>query len=89
MGMKLAYSTTNKARIDMKDYVLNILAEVDELSTDWSRNGVTPAAEHLFKINDNAPRLNKADSEHFHHVVAHLLFLCKRGRLISKKEWHL
>jgi len=40
----------------------------------------TPAAEHLFTVNDDASKLGKAETESFHSMTARLLFLCKRGR---------
>ena len=41
---------------------------------------MTPAADHLFKVNPEAERLNKKDSETFHKYVAKLLFASKRAR---------
>jgi hypothetical protein len=41
---------------------------------------VTPAASHLFNVNDKAEKLSPSEREHFHHVVAQLLYLCKRTR---------
>jgi len=38
----------------------------------------TPAANQLFNVNDGAVRLEKDKANLFHHVVAKLLYLCKR-----------
>jgi len=38
----------------------------------------TPAANHLFNIDDGVVRLKKDKANLFHHVVAKLLYLCKR-----------
>jgi len=40
----------------------------------------TPAANHLFEINAKAPKLSEEKAEIFHHLVAKLLYLCKRTR---------
>jgi hypothetical protein len=41
----------------------------------------SPAANHLFQVNENDPiLLGEDEAEYFHHTVAQLLFLCKRAR---------
>ena len=35
----------------------------------------TPAADHLFKVRNNAPKLNKERAYFFHRVVAQLLLI--------------
>jgi hypothetical protein len=40
----------------------------------------SPAAEHLFQIQDNIELLDEHNSEFFHAIVDKLLFLCKRER---------
>ena len=72
--MKLDYSISGKVRIDMREYIRKILKELEHLLDGWNGTAVTPAAEHLFKIDDKAKKLCLSDSEHFHHVVAQLLF---------------
>ena len=39
----------------------------------------TPAAEHLFKVNETPTYLDEKEAMFFHHNVAKLLFLCKRA----------
>ena len=41
---------------------------------------VTPAADYLFEVNDQPNLLNSEKTDFFHHMVAKLLFICKRGR---------
>ena len=43
-------------------------------------SSATPAANHLFDVNPLCEKLEKEDADYFHHVVAQLLFLRKRGR---------
>ena len=61
----------------MDDYVENML---DEVPDDMSGVHVTPAADHLFKVNDDAEPLDNLTSDIFHSITAKLLFLCKRAR---------
>jgi hypothetical protein len=77
LGMTIDYSTDGKVMIRMDDYVENMLEEVPE---DMSGTATTPAAAHLFKVDDTAEDLNQEGSELFHSVTAKLLFLCKRAR---------
>ena len=75
--MTLDYTVDEKVKIDMKEYIKNILEHLPE---GFEVTAVTPAANHLFDINVDSPILNKTTSELFHHVVAQLLFLAKRLR---------
>jgi len=78
LGMWLDYSTPGKVKIDMKDYVEKMINEFSyELP---ERNVNSPAAKHLFDVQENARKLDKAMAEEFHTMVAKALFLCKRAR---------
>jgi hypothetical protein len=77
LGMTLDYSIDGKIMILMIDY---IQAMLDELPTDMDGEAATPAASHLFEVNDKAIPLDKETAELFHHLTAKLLFLCKRAR---------
>jgi hypothetical protein len=77
LGMTLDYSTEGKVAIRMQDYVENMLSELPD---DMSGSAVTPAAEHLFKVNKDAESLGEEQSDLFHSVTAKILFLCKRAR---------
>ena len=76
LGMNLDFSLDNKVQISMEDYIKNMLAE---LPADMDGIATTPAAEHLFKINETPTYLDEKDAMFFHHNVAKLLFLCKRA----------
>ena len=51
-----------------------------ELPEDMEGTATTPAAEHLFKINETPTYLDNEDAMFFHHNVAKLPFLCKQAR---------
>jgi len=61
----------------MYDSVKKIVEEVPEDMTGMAR---TPAAGHLFTINENCEKLSEKMVQGFHHVVARLLYLCRRTR---------
>ena len=61
----------------MFDYIDNMLNDLPE---DMCGTVTSPAADHLFTINDTGKKLNCEQSEMFHHNVAKLLFLCKWAR---------
>ena len=75
--MTLDYSIDGKVIIDMRDYVFKLL---DDLPALFRGSSATPAASHLFDVNDACKKLDKEEADYFHHVVAQLLFLSKRGR---------
>ena len=54
---------------------------INELPIDAIGHATTPAANHLFEVNENDPKhLSEDEAMNFHHVVARLLFLCKLAR---------
>jgi Reverse transcriptase (RNA-dependent DNA polymerase) len=77
LGMVLDFSTEGKCKINMKNYIEEILEE--HLPAD---SGIvnTPAATHLFNINEIATKLNANEAEKFRQITAKLLFLSERGR---------
>jgi hypothetical protein len=78
LGMQLDYSLDGKIKITMYDYIENMLSELPE---DMAGVANTPAAPHLFDVNSTDPvKLDSSKSVLFHHLVAKLLFLCKRAR---------
>ena len=76
LGMTLDFSKDGSFIIDMEDYLKVILIL---LPKDMSGTATTPTVYQLFKVRDNAPKLNKERAECFHRVVAQLLFVAQRG----------
>ena len=78
LGMVLDYTIDGKIQIKMNDYVATVL---EEAPLDMKGESATPAAAHLFEVNQtNATLLDAETADEFHHIVAKLLFLCKRAR---------
>ena len=61
----------------MEEYLKEMLKD---LPNDMNGTATTPAADHLFKVRDNAPKLNEERAEFFHRVVAQLLFVAQHGQ---------
>jgi hypothetical protein len=77
LGMTLDYSEAGKVKIYMVEYIMRMLENLPE---DMDGIAATPAAKHLFEVNENPDLLTEERAQFFHHNVAKLLFLCKRAR---------
>jgi hypothetical protein len=77
LGMRIDFSEKGVAKIDMEQYIQNIL---NEMPNEMAGVSPTPAANHLFDVSTESAKLDDVQKEFFHHVVAQLLFLCKRAR---------
>jgi len=76
--MVLDYSIPGMIEIGMKEYVREIIRKAQG---DMSGAAPTPAGNYLFSVNTTcASYLNESDAQHFDHIMAKLLFLCKRSR---------
>ena len=75
LGMALDFSVPGVFEIALKEYVREIISEAQG---DISGTAPTQAGNHLFSFDTtSASYLNESDAQHFHHIVAKLLFLCK------------
>jgi hypothetical protein len=74
--MTIDYSEDGKVKIIMSDYIDRML---DEAPDDMSGTAVTPAANHLFDINDKVEKLDDKQSELYHRLTAKALYLCQRS----------
>ena len=76
LAMKLDYTTKGKVKVDMIEYVNNMVKEFPEEVT----SSKYPWNENLFKVDEKDVKLSKDKHEMFHTFVAKGLFLCKRAR---------
>ena len=78
LGMTFDFREKGKVKIDMKDYVSNM---VDDFPLKFKPDDIeaTPAADDLFSAG-KGPLLDKNQKEQFHTTVAKGLFVCKRAR---------
>ena len=78
LGMTLDFKKQpGSVWITMYDYIRKMLKEVPD---EMRGTRATAAPGYLFKVDNPAPKLNKAKSELFHHLTAQMLYLGKRGR---------
>ena len=77
LGMKLDFSKPKQFVIDMEEMIDEIISDVPE---DMDGVATTPAADHLFKVRDNAPKLSEDRADFFHRKTAQILFVSHRGR---------
>jgi hypothetical protein len=77
LGMTLDYTKKGKVKIKMIDYVEKMLAD---LSEEMDGEAPTPAANHLFTVDEDSPTVDEKKGQFFHTYVAKTLFLCKRAR---------
>ena len=77
LGMTLDYTEKGKVKIKMIDYVQKMLADLPD---DMAGEAPTPAANHLFDVDDNQTKVCEKKAQFFHTYVAKALFLCKRAR---------
>jgi hypothetical protein len=77
LGMTLDYTEPGKVKIKMLDYVEKMLADLPE---KFDGEAPTPAANHLFDVDDDSPSVDEKRAQFYHTYVAKTLFLCKRAR---------
>jgi hypothetical protein len=77
LGMTLDYTEKGKVKIKMLDYVDKMLAD---LPAEMDGEAPTPAANHLFAVDDDQAKVTEQKAQFFHTYVAKTLFLCKRAR---------
>jgi len=77
LGMTIDYSVTGKVSFGMQGYVDQIISEA---LVDMKGTAATPAANYLYDIDATSEPLHKDQAEIFHHIMAQLLYLCKRAR---------
>ena len=78
VGMDIEITDNDKIKVLMDQYIKECL-EVYVMPNIKTKK--TPGAHDLFEIDSKSDRLNKEQSELFHHIVAKLLYVAKRARL--------
>ena len=77
LGMTIDYSSPSKVIFSMISYIEKML---DDVPKDMKGESATPAAHHLFDIEEYATKLSQANTYLFRHFVAQLLYLSKSAR---------
>jgi hypothetical protein len=79
IGMTLDFNVPGQLKVSMFPYVKEIVNEFMKLNGDL-KTAITPAADHLFKIDNEARKLTEEMGKGFHNFAAKCLFLTKRAR---------
>jgi hypothetical protein len=79
IGMTLDCTVPGQVKVTMLPYVKEIVENFTKQSGDL-KTATTPAAEHPFKIDNDAVKLSEEMGKVFHNFVAKCLFLTKRAR---------
>jgi hypothetical protein len=77
LGMTLEYSDTDKVNIKVLDYVKKMLVD---LQHEMDGEAPSPAANHLFTVDDKQTKVDEKKVQFFHTYVSRTLFHCKRAR---------
>ena len=77
LGLTLDYSLQGNERISMYDYMRKIVEEARE---DMQGVSKTTAGNHLFMTNPDCDKLLEKTAQIFYHIIAKLLYLCRRTR---------
>ncbi len=88
LGMNLDFTTKGQVKISMFDYVKEVIAAWDKapqltdsfVTVTAKRTKKSAAPEDLFKIDEDATKLDVTASTAFHNIVAKALYLVKRAR---------
>ena len=78
LGMRIDYTQKGKVSFSMPQYIDDLLSECPD--SIMKGTSTTPAANHLFQVDEDAEKLNAMDAVLYHHLVAKLLYLGKRTR---------
>ena len=89
LGMQLDFATPGVVIISMFDYVDDVIKAWDAANAKLDdgfervakRQKIASAApENLFKVNEDAVKLDKGKAKSFHSIVAMMLYVTKRAR---------
>jgi hypothetical protein len=79
LGMTLNFSVLGEVKIDMVEYIESMVNDFHAFD-ESDKTALTPAAEHLFQVRDDAPKLSEKLARVFHNFAARGLFATKRAR---------
>jgi len=76
LGMTFDYSFAKEVRVNIWDYLSNVIKEFPEEITGTC---AMPASDHLFKVREDGKKLSEELADAFHHTVFQLLFAANRA----------
>ena len=78
-GMHLDFTVAVQVKITIFDYVQEMLEDFHTLDPNKTISR-TPAADHIFQVRDDQPKLDEQKAQTFHTFTAKSLFATKRAR---------
>ena len=79
-GMTLDYSKDGEVKVDMKDYVKDMIEVFEEEHQLTEREVFSSSNHHLFDVDKESSSLDSEKAEKFHSMIAKALFVSKRAR---------
>ena len=79
LGMQLDFSVAGQVKITMFDYIQEMLEDFQLFNPNKTISH-TPAADHIFKVRGDQPKLDEQKAQIFHTFTAKALFATKRAR---------
>jgi hypothetical protein len=77
VGMNIHFPGNGEAKITMSEYIKEC---VEDFPDDCTGTVRTPAAEHLFHVDEACPKLEEPRRKILHRITAKLLFVANRAR---------
>ena len=77
--MQLDFSVVGQVKITMFDYIQEMLEDFHKFDPNKTISR-TPAADHLFKVRDDQPKIDEQKAQIFHTFTAKDIFATKRAR---------
>ena len=79
LGMQLDFSVVGQVKITMLEYIQEMLEDFHRFDPNKTISH-TAAADHLFKVRDDQPKLDEQNAQVFHTFTAKSIFATKRAR---------
>jgi hypothetical protein len=77
VGMNVHFPGNGEAKITMSDYIKEC---IDVFAENCTGTVCSPAAEHLFQVDEACPKLDEPRRKLLHSITAKLLFVTNRAR---------
>ena len=80
LGIKFKITDDKKVEMSMKNQIQEGIDMIESCGEELDTDVMSPAAKHLFMVNEDAERLPEKQRETFHSITAKMLFITKRVR---------
>ena len=77
--MQLDFTVAGQVKITMFEYIQEVLEDFHKFDPSKTVSR-TPAYDHMFKVRDDQPKLNKQKSQTSNNFTVKALFVIKRAR---------